>query len=85
MAELCWSDDPAYTTGYVAIPRVGYVRLPHLKAAGDAHGGRALFVAPGSDAGLVSAWLEDAPCLIHGPLHIHSPERLTAVMEALRT
>ncbi len=44
VAELCWSDDPDYTAGYVASLRTGYVRFPMLKARGDPRGGRAFFV-----------------------------------------
>jgi 6-carboxyhexanoate--CoA ligase len=44
MAELCWSDDPDYTAGYIASLRTGYVRFPFLKQKGDERGGRAIFV-----------------------------------------
>ncbi len=44
VAELCWSDDPDYTAGYVASLRTGYVRFPFLKQPGDTRGGRAFFV-----------------------------------------
>ncbi len=44
VAELCWSDDPDYTAGYVASPQRGYVRFPTLKPLGDQRGGRAFFV-----------------------------------------
>ncbi len=44
VAELCWSDDPDYTTGYVASKKLGYVRIPHLKNQGDSRGGRVFFV-----------------------------------------
>jgi 6-carboxyhexanoate--CoA ligase len=44
VAELCWSDDPDYTAGYVASAGMGYVRFPVLKMLGDAKGGRAFFV-----------------------------------------
>ncbi len=44
VAELCWSDDPDYTAGYVASLHTGYVRFPFLKQLGDAKGGRAFFV-----------------------------------------
>lgn len=44
VAELCWSDDPDYTAGYVAAPAFGYVRFPHLKPRGEERGGRAFFV-----------------------------------------
>ncbi len=46
VAELCWSDDPAYTWGYVAAPVLGYVRLP-LKSDGDPKGGRVFFLRRG--------------------------------------
>ena len=44
VAELCWSDDPDYTAGYVASPMIGYVRFPALKQRGVPTGGRAFFV-----------------------------------------
>jgi len=43
-AELCWSDDPDYTAGYVASLETGYVRFPFLKEKGGQLGGRAFFV-----------------------------------------
>jgi len=85
LAELCWSDEPTYTTGYVALAGVGYVRIPDLKTAGDPRGGRALFLAPGSDTSQANTWLEDVPCLAGGPVSIHTPQRLATVMEALRS
>lgn len=44
VAELCWSDDPHYITGYVAAPSFGYRRISILKSCGDPRGGRVLFV-----------------------------------------
>ncbi|KEO83070.1 hypothetical protein EL26_12345 [Tumebacillus flagellatus] len=44
VAELCWSDDPGYVTGYVASKRHGYVRIPFLKERGSPLGGRVFFV-----------------------------------------
>jgi len=44
VAELCWSDEPDYTAGYVASRVTGYVRFPMLKSQGDPRGGRAFFV-----------------------------------------
>ncbi len=43
-AELCWSDEPDYTAGYVASLKTGYVRFPFLKEKGDTKGGRVFFV-----------------------------------------
>ncbi|OEU63732.1 MAG: 6-carboxyhexanoate--CoA ligase [Desulfuromonadales bacterium C00003094] len=47
LAELCWSDDPDYTAGYVASAQLGYIRFPHLKPKGEERGGRAFFLAAG--------------------------------------
>jgi 6-carboxyhexanoate--CoA ligase len=44
IAELCWSDDPDYSAGYVASLSTGYVRFPMLKLPGDTCGGRVFFV-----------------------------------------
>jgi len=44
VAELCWSDDPGYTAGYVASSKTGYMRFPHLKDIGNPKGGRVFFV-----------------------------------------
>lgn len=44
VAELCWSDDPDYTTGYVAGKTVGYVRIKPMKEEGVPIGGRIYFV-----------------------------------------
>ena len=43
-AELCWSDDPDYTTGYVAGKTIGYVRIKPMKEEGVPIGGRVYFV-----------------------------------------
>ncbi len=47
LAELCWSDDEDYLTGYVASPELGYVRIYPLKKLGDPFGGRAYFIRRG--------------------------------------
>ncbi len=65
LAELCWSDDPDYTAGYVATREHGYVRFPHLKPPGEERGGRAFFVRGDSfDPEALSAFLEHAVLLI---------------------
>ena len=48
LAELCISDDPDYTTGYVAGASLGYVRLHGIKKNGDRGGGRVFFIKPGA-------------------------------------
>ncbi|MEK6713993.1 MAG: 6-carboxyhexanoate--CoA ligase [Nitrospirota bacterium] len=44
IAELCWSDDTEYTTGYVASKKSGYVRMTNMKEKGNPIGGRVFFV-----------------------------------------
>ncbi len=43
LGELCWSDDPDYTTGYVSYGHI-YHRLNLMKPFGSPIGGRAFFV-----------------------------------------
>lgn len=65
LAELCWSDDPDYTAGYVASRSFGYVRFPQLKPLGEERGGRAFFVhGAGFDREGLVAFLEHAVLLI---------------------
>lgn len=45
VAELCWSDDPGYTIGYVSGRQIGYHRIPFLKNLGDSTGGRVFFIS----------------------------------------
>ncbi|MDD4600219.1 6-carboxyhexanoate--CoA ligase [bioreactor metagenome] len=66
LAELCWSDDPEYTAGYVASKTV-YIRFPHLKSVGDPIGGRILFVEPNSDIEKLISYLESKPVLVTVP------------------
>lgn len=67
IAELCWSDDPDYLTGYVASARHGYQRITRLKAAGDRIGGRIFFVAAATlPAELIDA-LQLEPILFSAP------------------
>jgi 6-carboxyhexanoate--CoA ligase len=65
IAELCWSDDPDYTAGYVASLQSGYLRYPALKAAGDSNGGRVFFInGCDFDLGAFINYLQTEPVLI---------------------
>ena len=64
IAELCISDDPDYTTGYVATRKFGYVRIPHIKNKGSRSGGRAFFVREGIDVEDVATYLEKRPVMV---------------------
>lgn len=64
VAELCWSDDPYYVTGYVASPLYGYRRIPVMKERGNGVGGRVFFVRPGTDVKKLIDYLEDQVVMI---------------------
>jgi 6-carboxyhexanoate--CoA ligase len=64
IAELCVSDDPDYTTGYVASEKFGYIRVPHIKRKRSTMGGRAFFVREGSDINGLIYYLETMPVMI---------------------
>ena len=63
VGELCWSDDPDYTVGYVACNGV-YHRIPNMKKLGSHIGGRVFFVQPEIDRESVIEYLEKAPVLV---------------------
>ncbi len=63
IAELCWSDDPSYTAGYVASGK-GYIRIPHLKLLGNPLGGRVFFV-DGIDLDSYIHEMEKTPILVN--------------------
>ena len=63
VGELCWSDDPDYTVGYVACNGV-YHRIPNMKELGSDIGGRVFFVRSDIDSESVIEYLERAPVLV---------------------
>ncbi|KWT86767.1 6-carboxyhexanoate--CoA ligase [Candidatus Magnetominusculus xianensis] len=63
-AELCISDNPDYTTGYVSSREMGYIRIPHIKREGDAKGGRVLFIERGADINALTDYLRHTPVMI---------------------
>ncbi len=63
-AELCISDDPDYTTGYVASRRLGYVRITNIKQEGSHSGGRVFFIQEGSAVRGVIRYLEERPVVV---------------------
>jgi 6-carboxyhexanoate--CoA ligase len=65
VAELCWSDDPEYTTGYVASKVTGYVRLPHCKPLGSMIGGRVFFVKTGASLLQIEDFLQHKPVRVY--------------------
>ncbi len=63
LGELCISDDPNYTTGYIASRAFGYIRLLHIKKRGLPYGGRAFFITGGEVKELIK-YLQTTPVLI---------------------
>lgn len=75
LAELCISDDPHYTRGYVCADGV-YTTVTNVKADGDPNGGRVILVDTSyADPAMITDWLENHPVLI-GPA-THSPSTHT--------
>lgn len=66
IAELCWSDDPNYTTGYVA-DRTHYYRLAPFKELGCDIGGRVFFIKESACIPDVINYLENQTVLIEVP------------------
>ncbi|NOY39200.1 MAG: 6-carboxyhexanoate--CoA ligase [Nitrospirae bacterium] len=71
VAELCVSDDPFYTTGYLSSKNTGYVRVPHIKEKGMMNGGRVFFVTEECVAGDVVRYLEETPVMVNKLSDIH--------------
>lgn len=64
VAELCISDDPVYTIGYIASSTHGYQRIPNIKNSGDMSGGRVFFIKEDADVLSLIKYLEKTPVLI---------------------
>lgn len=64
VAELCWSDDPEYVTGYVSCREKGYVRITHLKEKGDFSGGRIFYVSDDVQLDQFIGFLEQTAVLL---------------------
>lgn len=64
LAEICVSDDPDYTTGYIASRSLGYLRIPNIKQMGALNGGRVFFLQPGAVVADVIEYLERTPIFI---------------------
>ncbi|MDK9295018.1 hypothetical protein FAM19031_001118 [Propionibacterium freudenreichii] len=64
VAELCISDDPDYTRGYVCAGGI-YTTVTHVKRPGDPHGGRVmLYDGPATGVASCIEWLQHAPVLV---------------------
>lgn len=66
VGELCISDDPDYTTGYVSYGNT-YHRLHHMKPVGSPLGGRLFFVDATADIAAIKNYLETTVTLVNPP------------------
>lgn len=64
VAELCWSDDPDYQTGYVASMKLGYQRINNMKELGKEDGCRIIFVDCETNLSSYINYLEKEPIFI---------------------
>ncbi len=80
VAELCVSDDPFYTTGYIASKKFGYIRIPNIKEKGSKSGGRAFFVKDGVSVEEIIHYLKKVPVIIR---NITSCRGITSIDEIL--
>jgi 6-carboxyhexanoate--CoA ligase len=64
IAEICISDDPDYTTGYLASRETGYLRVPNMKCKGEMHGGRVFFLRTGANINKTIEYLEKKPVIM---------------------
>lgn len=67
VGELCISDDPDYTTGYVSYGST-YHRLHHMKPVGSPLGGRLFFVDATADIAAIKNYLETTVTLVNPPI-----------------
>lgn len=78
MAELCISDDPQYTTGYIASIKHGYVRIPEIKVS-NAPGGRIFFITPDCEIDSIIYYLQKTPVLVSRIAPVNGISTLSAL------
>lgn len=66
VAEICLSDDPFYTRGYLALDGI-FHRIPNIKGHGSTLGTRIFIVEPGTDVPELIDYLENAPVYVELP------------------
>lgn len=66
VAEICLSDDPFYTRGYLALAGI-FHRIPNIKDHGSTLGTRIFIVEPGTDIPELIDYLENTPVYIELP------------------
>lgn len=83
IGEICYSDDPNYTAGYIASKKYGYIRFPYLKQMGDTTGGR-IFLYDSSNDDDVSKcidYIENAKVVIKDMINIQDSKSYQEVLD----
>ncbi|MHB1285636.1 MAG: 6-carboxyhexanoate--CoA ligase [Leptospirales bacterium] len=86
--ELCLSDNPEYTTGYLSVRGVGYIRLPFVKPPGLRAGGRIIGVLNTfieSDMLEMVGYLTESPVLFTSRNPLYPPEDLEDILKRVLT
>lgn len=86
LLELCASDNPEYTTGYIAIHSFGYLRLPHIKVAGNPAGGRLILFSrqlEERERARAVSFLSQTPVLFTRRSSVFSPSTGTILLERI--
>ncbi len=86
IGEFCISDDPGYTTGYVASSRFGYIRILRIKKQGLAQGGRFFFLNSKDNniAGTIN-YLEKHPVIVSAVAKCRGLRRLDDILAGLKS
>ncbi|MHB1927192.1 MAG: 6-carboxyhexanoate--CoA ligase [Leptospirillum sp.] len=85
--EVCVSDNPEYTTGYIALKGFGYIRLPHIKPEGQSWGGRLIGLSseiPTSLQSELSVYLSRVPVLFVDRSPLFPSENAIALLKRLK-
>lgn len=82
IAEICLSDDPFYTRGYLALDGI-FHRIPNIKSHGSALGTRIFIVEPGTDVPELINYLENAPVYVELPPNSSSSTANTDASDVL--
>jgi 6-carboxyhexanoate--CoA ligase len=81
VSELCISDDPDYTTGYIASKKLGYVRIPCIKKKGSKAGGRVFFLSDEADIPAVIQYMEKIPVMITSVSTCHCTSTIDEIID----
>lgn len=84
IGEICYSDDPHYTAGYIASKKYGYIRFPYLKQIGDTTGGRIFLYDPSksneSNVSKCIDYIEKAKVVIKDEIKINESKKYQDIL-----